>query len=52
MKNFVTSLIVVIAIIAVIVLIKRITGDDEIVPGTNTESSQNISGEVGEVLPQ
>ncbi len=45
------GLIVVLAIIAVIVIVKRIRGNDQIL-APETEMEQNISGEKGEILPQ
>jgi hypothetical protein len=52
MKNFVVGLVVILAIIAIVVLVKRISGNDEILANPDSASEQNTSTENADVLPQ
>ncbi len=52
MKNFVVGLVVILVIIALVVIVKRISGNDEILANPDGISEQNIGGENADVLPQ
>jgi hypothetical protein len=55
MKHFVIGLLVIIGIIAVIVIFKRIGGNDNPVPadsGSSTTSDINTGEDEGDTLPQ
>lgn len=52
MKNFVIGLVVILAVIAIVVIVKRISGNDQILANPDSTSEQNIGGENADVLPQ
>lgn len=46
------GLLVIVAIIAVVVIINRIKGNDQVVPVTDISGEPNFGGENADVLPQ